>query len=53
MKVIGFFETTWTEDFKQIAVIPTLFLTKSYGTRYNVGINFLCFDFEVWILIRK
>ena len=53
MKVIPFFFTTWNEDFKQVSLIPSVFLTKSYGTRYNVGINFLCFDFGLWILIKK
>ena len=53
MKIIPFFDITWTDDFKQIAIIPTIFITKSYGTRYNFGINFLCFDFGLWILIRK
>lgn len=53
MKIIPFFDLTWTEDFKQIAIIPTIFLTKSYGNRYNLCINFLCFDFGLWVLIRK
>ena len=53
MKIIPFFDLTWSSDFKQVGLIPTIFLTKSYGTRYNFGINFLCFDFGLWILIRK
>ena len=53
MKIIPFFFTTWDKDFKQFVLIPAPFLTKSYGTRYNIGINFLCFDFGIWILIRK
>jgi hypothetical protein len=53
MKIIPFFFKTWDEDFKQVVLIPTIFLTKSYGTRYNFGINFLCFDFGLWVIIKK
>jgi hypothetical protein len=53
MKIIPFFDMTWGSDFKQVGLIPTIFVTKSYGTRYNLCINFLCFDFGLWILIKK
>ena len=53
MKITPFFFKTWDEDFKQVVLIPTIFLTKSYGTRYNFGINFLCFDFGLWVIIKK
>ena len=54
MKIIPFFDLTWTDDFKQIAIIPTIFVTKSYGNRYNFCVNFLCFDvnkcLSYWLL---
>jgi hypothetical protein len=53
MKIEPFFFTNWSEDFKQVSIIPTIFLTKSYGNRYNVCINFLCFDFGLWVIRRK
>ena len=53
MKIIPFFFITWDKDFKQVTLIPTICLTKSYGKRYNVGINFLCFDFGLWLILRK
>ncbi len=46
-------DMTWGSDFKQIGLIPTIFVTKSYGTRYNLCINFLCFDFGLWVIIKK
>lgn len=53
MKITSYFYTTWSEDFKQLALIPSIFLTKSYDNSYNFGINFLCFDFGLWIIKRK
>ena len=53
MKIIPFFDITWSDEFKQVSIIPTIFLTKSYGNRYVVCINLLCFDFGVWVILRK
>jgi hypothetical protein len=44
-----FFNKTWSDDFKQISLVPTIFITRSYGGKYNLAINFLCFDFGLWI----
>ena len=49
MKIEPFFIKTWSEDFKQISLVPAIFITRSYGGEYNFAINFLCFDFGLWV----
>jgi hypothetical protein len=53
MKIEPFFNKTWSEDFKQISLIPTIFITGSYGGKYNFAINFLYFDFGLWVTRKQ
>ena len=57
MKLKRYINRTWSDDFKQINITPTLYITKSkltsceYEVNYIISINFLIWD--VGVIITK
>jgi hypothetical protein len=57
MKLKRYINRTWSDDFKQINITPTLYFTKSkltsceYEVNYIISINFLIWD--VGVIITK